>query len=420
MGYAIVDVEVAAPLPTVALAPDQNGLALLLRRGGRPISFSLHELPPGVTLTPDEFAALLLPGSAADVVADVVREEIAPPPAPPTSRSVTIAICTHNRSSLLERCLASLWPVVAGAAGEPTVEILVVDNAPRDDSTAAAVRHHPQVRYVRESRAGLDFARNRALREATGDVIAFLDDDVEVDRGWLAGLLEALAEHGDAAAVTGLVLPYELRTAAQVIFERRGGFRRGCVKLRYAGARLPGNPLYPVGAGIFGAGCNMALDRRTVLEMGGFDEALDTGAPLPGGGDLDIFYRVVRSGAPLVYEPRMLVFHKHRREYEALRRQYWTWGTGFMAFVAKTYGRDATQRGKLRALIGWWLFDRVRELRRSTGGPGPLGPDLVLAELFGGLVGLAGTYSRSQRRSAKIAARAVSVAHEHQPREATA
>ena len=224
----------------------------------------------------------------------------------------------------------------------------------------------PDVRYVREPKAGLDFARNRALAEAGGELVAFLDDDIVADRGWFDGLLEAARENPDAALFTGAVLPYELETEAQIIFERRGGFRRGFEKIRYQGETLPGNPLYPVVAGLFGAGANMVVRRDVVLALGGFDEALDTGAPLPGGGDLDIFYRVVRAGRALVYEPRMLVFHKHRRSLEALRRQYWTWGTGFMAYISKTYANDPSQRARIRQAIRWWV---LHELRHAQAGP---------------------------------------------------
>jgi GT2 family glycosyltransferase len=233
------------------------------------------------------------------------------------------------------------------------VEILVVDNAPSDMRTRKLIASLPDIRYVCEPKPGLNFARNQALREATGELLAFLDDDVTIDHGWLAGLLEAWAENPDAAAFTGLVLPYELVTEAQIIFEQRGGFRRGFEKIRY-GQSLPGNPLYPCGAGIFGAGANMAFHRDILIDLGGFDEALDTGTHIPGGGDLDIFYRIIRAGYPLVYEPQFLVFHQHRREIEALRRQYRrSWGLGFMAFVTKCYRTDPLQRPKLRRLLSF-------------------------------------------------------------------
>ena len=151
---------------------------------------------------------------------------------------------------------------------------------------------------------------------------------------------------------------------------------------------------------MFGCGCNMVFRRRTLIELGGFDDALDTGAPLPGGGDLDMFYRVVRAGYPLVSEPRLLVYHQHRREYAKLRHQMWTWGLGSMAYVSKTWQADPSQRANICRWIWWWfayqasklLVPFLRRSRKSW----PV--DLVIAELIGGLVGLMGEYHRSLKR----------------------
>jgi GT2 family glycosyltransferase len=397
--YAILDVEVTDELPAVALADAEDGIALLVRRNRRPIHFSFHDLEPGARLQPDEVGRLIAESAGIALLEEAVRDELVPVGPEPRPVDLTIAVCTRDRADLLAECLDS---VLALRSSERDFEVLVVDNDPPDDATERLVASLPGVRYVREPLPGLDFARNLALAEANGELVAFLDDDVIVDGGWLAGLEEAIAENPDAAAVTGLVLPAELATRAQVLFERRGGFGRGFQKLRYAGQTLPGNPLYPTGAGIFGAGCNMVLRREVVQALGGFDEALDTGPPLPGGGDLDIFYRVVRAGHPLVYEPRMLVFHRHRREFEALRRQYWSWGEGFMAFVAKTYRSDPPQRPKLRRLVRWWFADQLGNLKRSVRRQAPLTPGLALAELAGGIVGLTGTYARSRRRIERL------------------
>jgi GT2 family glycosyltransferase len=234
--------------------------------------------------------------------------------------------------------------------------------------------------------------------------VAYIDDDAVVDGGWLEGFDEAWRENPDAGAITGLVLPFELATEAQVLFEQRGGFRRGFDKRRFHGRRMPEFGWYPHGSGNFGAGCNMVFRRDVLLRIGGFDEALDTGPPLPGGGDLDIFYRVARSGEPIVYEPRLLVFHQHRRDYAGLRRQYWSWGTGFMAFVTKHFALERGERRRWVMLIRWWIGYQLRRLSRSLVGRGDQPSDLVAAELLGGLIGLCGVYPRSQRRSARIRA----------------
>jgi GT2 family glycosyltransferase len=124
------------------------------------------------------------------------------------------------------------------------------------------------VRYFLEPREGLNFARNRALEVSTADIIAFIDDDVTIDRGWFDGLRCALNQHPDAAAFTGLVLPVELKTEAQILFERRGGFQRNFYSKRY-GATLPGHHSYPCVGGKFGTGCNMAIRRSVLVRLGG-------------------------------------------------------------------------------------------------------------------------------------------------------
>jgi glycosyltransferase involved in cell wall biosynthesis len=320
---------------------------------------------------------------------------------------ITVAICTRDRPEGVERLLrslsdqASLLPI--GSAG---LDILVVDNAPSSDRTRELAGQRPEVRYAREPRPGLDFARNLALREARGEILAFLDDDVVVDRYWSAGLAAAWAANRDAAAFTGQVLPLELETAAQILFEFRAGFRRGFDRVRYE-AVLPGNRLYPGEAGIFGTGANMAFRTEVVRQLGGFDEALDTGAALPGGGDLDMFYRIVRAGHALIYEPRLLVFHQHRREMKALRFQYRrSWGYGFMCYVSKCIETDPERRVNLTRLIAWWfvrgLADLLRHSRKKLRGERHVPPTIFIGELYGAVIGLFGGYARSQRRVEKI------------------
>src|SRR5690348_9913012 len=95
----------------------------------------------------------------------------------------------------------------------PNLEILVVDNAPSSDATRDLVSaRYPRVNYVVEPRPGLDWARNRAISAASGEILAYTDDDVVVDPGWVRALARAFAEDPEAMAVTGLVVPFELET----------------------------------------------------------------------------------------------------------------------------------------------------------------------------------------------------------------
>ena len=138
---------------------------------------------------------------------------------------------------------------------------------------------------MREPHPGISAARNRGIAVATGEIIAFTDDDVVVDRRWLRALGERFARQPDVSAVTGLVVPLELETAAQVLFEQSGsGLDRGFVPLTFECAcRFRSTP-----SGVVRNGKRpLALpDRRTRSRLehgvsyvcaacrGGFNEAL--------------------------------------------------------------------------------------------------------------------------------------------------
>ncbi len=399
--WAIFDVDIAHDIHSIETGQNQKGMGLLIRYKDKPVAFAMIPLAPGTILHPKDI--LKIAGKkAGNIMCERHISEELKVPVPHGLPSLTVAICTHNRSKRLARCLNSLTRIHRPRGFNISdLEILVVDNAPPDRATFQVAADYqgrlPNLRYMAEHHPGLDFARNRAIQEASGTFLAYLDDDVTVDSHWLEGLMEAWQENPDATAFTGAVLPYALDTKAQIFFEMRGGFQRGFEKIRY-GQKLPGNPLYPCGSGIFGAGCNMAFKTDLLKTLGGFDEALDRGAPLPGGGDLDIFYRVIRSGQTLVYEPGFMVFHEHRKKIQELKHQYFTWGLGFMAFVWKSWKHDKKMKQKLVRLVDWWFKDQFKRIGYSLFKPGPLPLSFILAEIWGGIVGLAGTYPRSQKQ----------------------
>ena len=404
------DIDLCDPLEELSIPDERSGLGLLIRYRRRPIAFVMLPFQPGTVLSADEVRQIVARSSGRKLLQEKLRDELGVSADAGKPESLSVAVCTKDRPEMLARCLEALCRTrrTEGASlgellsHEPQrYEILVVDNAPSDERTQTLVKQFPSIRYLREPLPGLDFARNRAISEARGEFVAFVDDDVVVDEWWLEGLYGALATNPDASGVTGLVLPFALDTRAQILFESRGGFGRGYEPIRF-GQVFPGNPLYPCGAGIFGAGANMAFRRDLLVSLGGFDEALDTGAPLPGGGDLDIFYRLIRAGHTLVYEPRFAAFHEHRRDLASLVRQYRSWGRGFAAFLTKSYRADFEQRRQFRRLALWWCGYQLREVFRSLRGRDMISARLVLAELAGGFIGILGDYGRSCRRIAKL------------------
>jgi hypothetical protein len=80
-----------------------------------------------------------------------------------------------------------------------------------------------------------------------------------------------------------------------------------------------------------------------------------------------------------------------------------------MAFVSKCYETDPSQRAKLRGLVLWWFKYQLWQLQKSLRRRHILPPDMILAELRGGVTGLLGEYGRSQQRSAEIRRRNASI-----------
>jgi glycosyltransferase involved in cell wall biosynthesis len=359
------------------------------------------------TVGSGDLRTLIADRAGAGITVELLRRELGGFPASPANfPSLTVAICTKDHPELVDRAVRSLLPLDCRLKQQNSFEILVIDNAPSDERTREVVASFASVRYVRELRPGLDFARNRAIRESSSVLLAFLDDDAVVDRRWIVGLEKAWAENPDAAAFTGPVLPYELETTAQILFQARGGFGSK-FEMRRFGADCRELRNYPCDAGYFGTGCNMVFQRRILLELGGFDEALDTGKPLPGGGDLDIFYRLLRGGFVLVTEPELLVWHQHRREHKELRHQMYTWGLGMMAYAIKVYRSDKLNRPRLRCVVLGWFRALTRFVVASTLEENGWKGDLACAELWGGIVGLCGAYDRSKVRLERIRRRFV-------------
>ena len=393
--YRRIDVDLADPLPKIEpLEHHEAGVGVVLRYNNALVGFELRsrdELPKGridpSTLVDDDVRIA--------IAAETIRRRAGRPTG--TARRLSVAVCTKDGAARIARLLDSLLPLRDAVP----FEVFVIDNAPSDHSTRDVAAGRAFVHYVVEPLTGLNFARNRALQDATGEVLCFLDDDVTVDAGWARAMSDAWAANPEAGCITGLVLPLELETEAQILFERGGGFRRGFLPLRYGETNFA-DPVHPSGAGKFGAGANMSIDLELVRKLGGFDEALDTGRPLPGGGDLDIFYRVLRSGRRLVYEPQAAVFHEHRRDMGALTRQYRSWGLGLMAFIVKTQEADPVARPALRRLVLWWFLWIATRLWRRRTGREPIPAAMIRAELWGGVTGLFGEYRRSRERSDRI------------------
>jgi len=312
----------------------------------------------------------------------------------PTSVSIVVPTC--DRPDDLQRCLESL----VRQRTRHQVEIIVVDNRPSLGRTKAVASRFPSVRLVEEHRAGLSYARNAGILHATGTLVVATDDDVAAPDTWIEKLVEPFSRP-EVMVVTGHVLPLELETEAQCRFEAYGGLGKGFAAFEADGAWLRSTrdaaPTWRLGAT-----ANAAF-RAAVFQdpaIGLMHVALGAGTPTGCSEDSYMFYRILRAGGTLVYEPSAWVWHRHRESMPSLRNQIRAYSTGHVAYHLLTLMKDGDRRAIVRLLYSLprhLLVRAVQRLRRHSDYP----LSLIALEILGNLMGPIALW-RSLRRVRRL------------------
>ena len=232
---------------------------------------------------------------------------------------LTVILCTYNRCNSLATALDSVAAsILPGSIGW---EVLVVDNNSHDqtrDVVEDFCRRYPgRFRYLFEPRQGKSYALNTGIREARGDVLAFLDDDVTVEPSWLQNLTACLCS-GEWAGAGGRILPLWPCAPPSWLPEKEW-FGRAPLTMFDLGlkAGLLTDPPF---------GTNMAFHRRLFEKYGTFRTDLGPG---PNGNirnneDTEFGRRLLAAGERLKYEPTAVVHHPVPQN--RLRRDYFlTW-----------------------------------------------------------------------------------------------
>jgi glycosyltransferase involved in cell wall biosynthesis len=280
--------------------------------------------------------------------------------------AMTVAICTHDRPDSLALALRSVC-----AQSYERLRILVVDNAPSDSRTrevVAALAAEHDIDYALERRPGLSWARNRAIELSDGEVVAWVDDDEYCDAWWASEIARGFVEVPQADGVTGTVMPSELETQSQLLFEEYGSVRRqrGFARAVFSPAtRREQSPLYPLPP--FGIGANMALRRSALERIGGFDCALGAGTVSRTAEDTAALSAVLMTGGTLVYQPTAIVHHRNRREQDVLRDLLIGHGRGLGAFYTSMLIRQPSCITELLALAPQAIKDQFFRSGRRLG-----------------------------------------------------
>ncbi len=408
----MMEIELTEPLPAVPYDGKRSRVWVLGRLHTEPVGALI--LRVGTEgLTPDQLGALLWPELRDTVTArfaaaglpgprELTGEGLKATPAEwPLLRHrrdvmaaapfISVVICTRDGADRLETCLRGL-----DRQEYQRFEVIVVDNAPTSDAVRTLVELRERgaaCHYVLEAQGGLSRARNAGASAANGEIIAFLDDDEEPDRHWLAGLAGGFARGDDIGCVTGMILPARLDTPAEELFEQSGGHSKGRgFAAAIFSADGPQNPLYPLPP--FGAGGNMAFRREALARIGGFDTALGAGTPARGGEDTLALTLTLLSGYRIAYEPTAFVRHAHYADLDGLGSQLYGYGVGLTAYYMALLRRLPTVFPALLRLLPaavGYLRGASTARRASVSG---LPPELKRQQRSGILIGPA-AYIRS-------------------------
>jgi glycosyltransferase involved in cell wall biosynthesis len=211
---------------------------------------------------------------------------------------ITVAICTRNRAGLLREAVRSVLPQLGHDA-----ELLLVDNASTDETAAWAQQcagTDPRIRFLSHTQPGLSQARNRALAEARGSWVLFLDDDATARAGWLDAYRQFVQNPSvaRAAAVGGRVYPRYEKPPPVWIGARENLLDRGDQMAPFDDRGAPW-------------GCNLAVARASTLQCGGFNPALGRkGQSLMSAEETELCHRLRRAGHEVWWLPQAEIDHR--------------------------------------------------------------------------------------------------------------
>lgn len=335
----VLEIEIARPLSPLSLIHPNTGqrysrALCLIRANTQPLGL-LELKGDSSAISPDEYVPEIWQALGPQIVEYLHKNDLPPistlDPSglPPTDKLpkhlqerqklladapfVSVVIATRERPESIARCLTAFLNLEY-----PRYEIIVVDNAPTTNATAEVIKEFcarmPHLRYAREELPGLSRGRNRGLKAARGEIVAFADDDIVPDPHWLTEIVRGFQAGLNVAGVTGLILPAELDTPPQFWFEQFGGFNKGFSRCIYdLGKHRPPDHMFPYAAGTLGSGANMAFKTSFLRDLGGLDPALGAGSLARSGEELVVFVEVILRGYQLAYEPGALIYHSHHR-----------------------------------------------------------------------------------------------------------
>lgn len=247
------------------------------------------------------------------------------------TRTISIVIPTYNNLKLLLQCLHSTHALTYP---RDSLEIIVVDNGSSDGTPESLKNAYPRVKQIRlDTNTGFAFACNRGAAEASGEFVAFLNDDALPSPDWIEGLFAGL----DAGGPNAVCAASHIRSRDGTEVEYEGGsatiFGVGRPRPAWGWLDAPEKP----GEGspvLFASGGAMLIQRRAFLDAGGFDAAFFAYFE-----DVDLGWRLWLLGHKVVYAPHAVVQHigGATGSRSGAHRRYTLWECNSLATILKNY-----------------------------------------------------------------------------------
>lgn len=221
--------------------------------------------------------------------------------------TLSVVVCTYNRSDILGSCLQSL---VAQSAEPEKFEIVIVDNNSTDRTFEIATsfaEHFRNIRVISEPKQGLSNARNRGWLEAQGEYVAYIDDDAVAYEGWVSAICHFVQRRPEVGVFGG---PFD----AFYLSDPPGWFPAEYGSLDLGSAERP----IVIGKEWI-IGLNMVFRKELLLRYGGFSDKLGmNGTTTAFGEEINLFLMMHEGGEQIYYVPSVRVRHLVRPEKTSL------------------------------------------------------------------------------------------------------
>ena len=267
---------------------------------------------------------------------------------------ISVIVCTYNGSATIRDTMEGLQKL-----RYPQFEVIVVNDG-STDKVAEIAGEYP-VKLISIKNGGLSNARNTGMHNAKGEILAYIDDDAYPDPDWLRYLAYAYLNSDHACIGGPNIAPSD------------DGFLATCV------ANAPGGPVHVLETDEIAEhvpGCNMSFRKDALMKIGGFDPVYRNA-----GDDVDVCWRIQRSGRTIGFHPAAVVWHHRRNSFKAYWKQQKGYGKaealleakwpekynslGHLTWAGRIYGNGLTLPVKVkkdRIFHGTWggaLFQSV-------------------------------------------------------------